>query len=78
MIVLKNGKIFNQTISKKGFTKRAFARHCGLSESTLIQISNGKQSPRADTAKKICDGLQLHFDDVFTIKDNSEINKVVI
>lgn len=69
MIVLKNILLFNQTVSKKGFTKRSFARHCGLSESTFIQVSNGKQSPRPDTAKKICNGIEMGFDDVFDIRE---------
>ncbi|UJF27447.1 helix-turn-helix transcriptional regulator [Planococcus sp. 107-1] len=72
MIVLKSLQIFNQSVSKKGFTKRSFARHCGLSESTYIQISNGKQSPRPDTAKKICNGLGLDFDDIFDIRDKPD------
>lgn len=68
MIKLKCRDEFNSIIAKGGFTKRGLARKCGLSESTLIQISNGKQSPRADTAKKICSALQLNFDDIFLIK----------
>ena len=69
MIVLKSHVEFNQMIAKSGFSKRGFARKSGLSESTFIQISNGKQSPRPNTAKKICDGLQLSFDDIFVIKE---------
>ncbi|MBT2569851.1 helix-turn-helix transcriptional regulator [Planococcus sp. ISL-110] len=78
MIVLKNPRQFNRTVSEKGFSKRAFARHCGISESTLIQISNSKQCPRPDTAKKICEGLQLNFNDIFTIKEKVETKRVVI
>lgn len=77
MITLKFRDEFNQIIAKNGFSKRAFARKCGLSESTFIQISNGKQSPRPDTAKKICDGLQLSFDDIFSIKDKTVTKKEV-
>lgn len=68
MIKLKCRDDFNAVIAKSGFTKRGLARKCGLSESTLIQISNGKQSPRADTAKKICSALQVNFDDIFMIE----------
>ncbi|MFF2752767.1 helix-turn-helix transcriptional regulator [Psychrobacillus sp. NPDC058041] len=71
MITLKFRDEFNRIIAKDGFSKRAFARKCGLSESTIIQISNGRQSPRPDTAKKICDGLQLNFDDIFSIKEKT-------
>lgn len=75
MIRLKFQNEFNQMIAKSGFSKRAFARKCGLSESTFIQISNGKQFPRPNTAKKICVGLNLDFDDVFIIE---ECNKKVV
>ena len=32
LIVLKSRTDFNQTIAKGGFSKRAFARKCGLTE----------------------------------------------
>lgn len=68
MITLKSQDNFNQMVAKKGYSKRSFARKSGLSESTFIQISNGKQSPRPETAKKIYKTLGLTFDDVFMIK----------
>lgn len=71
LIVLKSRSEFNEIIAKRGFSKRAFARESGMSEATFIQISNGKQSPRPDTAKKICDTLLLNFDDIFTIEERS-------
>lgn len=76
MISLKCSEEFNQTLVKKGFSKRAFARESGLSESTFIQISNGKQSPRPGTAKKICDALLMDFDEIF-IMEKSEVTKNV-
>ncbi|KMN42329.1 helix-turn-helix transcriptional regulator [Bacillus sp. LK2] len=76
MIILKSRSEFNEIIAKRGFSKRAFARESGMSEATFIQISNGKQSPRPNTAKKICDTLLLNFDDIFTIEErSSEKNK---
>lgn len=69
LIVLKSRSEFNGIIARKGFSKRAFARESGVSEATFIQISNGKQSPRPDTAKKICDTLLLSFDDIFVIEE---------
>lgn len=71
LIVLKSRSEFNGIIAKRGFSKRAFARESGVSEATFIQISNGKQSPRPDTAKKICDTLLLNFDDIFAIEERS-------
>lgn len=74
MIILKSKTDFNEKLIKEGFSKRAFAQKSGIPCSTLIQISNGKQSPRAGTAKKICDALGVNFDDLFKIV-NSQTNK---
>lgn len=71
LIVLKSRTELNEIIAKRGFSKRAFARKSGMSEATFIQISNGRQSPRPDTAKKICDALLLKFDDIFAIEERS-------
>ncbi|AXF57409.1 helix-turn-helix transcriptional regulator [Salicibibacter kimchii] len=73
MITLKSQDKFNQKILKKGFSKRAFAKKCGVSESAFIQISNGKQSPRPETAKKICESLNHDFDDIFEIKEKEGV-----
>ncbi|SEM80218.1 DNA-binding transcriptional regulator, XRE-family HTH domain [Terribacillus saccharophilus] len=67
MIILKQKDDFQKELIKRGYSKRSFARSHGIAESTLIQISNGKQSPRPETAKRICEGLKVNFDDVFTI-----------
>lgn len=68
MIRLKSLEEFNEIITKKGFSKRALAEKSGLSVSTLVQISNGKQSPRPHTAKKICEALNMNFEDLFIIR----------
>ncbi|WP_257009735.1 XRE family transcriptional regulator [Evansella halocellulosilytica] len=52
MIVLKSKKDFNQRLIREGFSKCSFAKINGISGATLIQISNGKQYPRPETAKK--------------------------
>ncbi|CAM4215094.1 hypothetical protein BAMA_02035 [Bacillus manliponensis] len=68
MIILKSKEGLKMKIIKKGFSKRSFARKNNIAESTFIQISNGKQSPRPLTAKKICEGLEVDFDDIFTVQ----------
>lgn len=73
MITLKSREEFNQHIVKSGYSKRAFARKSGVSESTLIQISNGKQFPRPETARKICETLNQGFDDLFEFKLKQEV-----
>jgi DNA-binding XRE family transcriptional regulator len=67
VIVLKSKSALNQKLIKNGFSKRGFAKEYGLAEATFIQISNGKRSPRPQTAKKICEALKVGFDEVFEI-----------
>lgn len=69
VIRLKSRRGFSQKLIKLGFSKRGFARTIGLSEATLIQISNGKQSPRPETARKICEALKVDFDAIFEISN---------
>jgi DNA-binding XRE family transcriptional regulator len=70
MITLKSKLGFYRVIAKKGFSKRSLAREIGVSESTLIQVSNGKQSPRPDTAMKISKALEVDFDDIFDVVES--------
>ncbi|WP_374966261.1 helix-turn-helix transcriptional regulator [Lysinibacillus sp. RS5] len=70
VIILKSKTDFDQKIIKLGFSKRGFARSIGVSEATMIQISNGKQSPRPGTAKKICEALKEDFDIIFEISND--------
>lgn len=72
MILLRSKKEFNEKIIKCGFSKRGFAQKNNISEATLIQISNGKQYPRPKTAKKICEGLGVQFDDIFMIAEEKQ------
>ncbi|MGR7908536.1 helix-turn-helix transcriptional regulator [Lysinibacillus capsici] len=67
MIILKSKSEFNEKIIKLGFSKRSFAKSSGISEAALIRISNGKQSPRPETAIKICRAMQADFDSIFKI-----------
>lgn len=69
MAQLKSQVIFKEALIKLGFSKRGFARFIGVSEATLIQISNGKQSPRPETARKICKALNVEFDEIFAISN---------
>lgn len=76
MIILKSKKEFNERLIKDGFSKRGFAQKSCVPYATLIQISNGKQSPRPETAKKICEALGVNFDDIFRIVGPSGNNKI--
>lgn len=76
LIKLKSKKEFNELLVKEGYSKRSFARKSDLSESTIIQISNEKQSPRPENAKKICEALERGFDDIFIIEEAKQVNVV--
>ncbi|MFZ3580322.1 helix-turn-helix transcriptional regulator [Virgibacillus sp. DJP39] len=69
MILLRSKKEFEEKLIKLGYSKRKFAVKVNISETALLQIINGKQFPRPQTAKKICEGLDVNFDDVFTINE---------
>ncbi|MFF5993959.1 helix-turn-helix transcriptional regulator [Lysinibacillus sp. KU-BSD001] len=76
MILIKSQVDFNSLLIKSGFSKRSFAKSCGISAASLIQISNRRQSPRPGTAKKICDTIGKSFDEIFEITEsNCEVFK---
>lgn len=71
MIELKSKKEFNLKIITLGYSKRGLARASGVSEATIIKISNGRQSPRPETAKKICKVLGVEFSEIFKVSDRT-------
>lgn len=52
---------------KKGLSTRAFYNMAGISSATLCKIENYNTSLLPQTAKKICEALELKFDDLFEI-----------
>lgn len=52
---------------KKGMSLRLLSKAAGLSSATVFKIENGEYAPLPSTAKKICDALEIRFDDIFEI-----------
>ncbi len=59
---------FNELIIRRGLTKNALGKKAGISSPMIVQISNGIRNPSPPIAKKICNVLEIKFDDIFTIE----------
>ena len=66
-IVLKNPKDLKQVIIREGFTERSLSEAIGRSSSYINQMINQNRNPKADTAKLICEKLEIVFEDYFFI-----------
>lgn len=53
---------------KKGFSRGFLATEVGVRTLTISRIEKGEVSPTPKTAKKICDALNIEFDEIFIIK----------
>lgn len=67
-IRLKNSEEFNMTLLLKGFSQRGFGRAVGISEPYANQIANGERNPGPNVAKRICDVLEVKFEDIFFVE----------
>jgi len=68
-IILKDIGNFHVLLLRKGFTKRELGRQAGISEVYAQQIANGDRNPGAKVARRICESLEVEFDDIFFIAD---------
>jgi|GEM_PF-682919 len=68
-INLKDIEKFHELLLRKGFTRRELGRQAGISEVYAQQISNGDRNPGAKVARRICESLEVEFDDIFFIVD---------
>jgi len=66
-IILKDIGNFQVLLLRKGFTKRELGRQAGISEVYAQQIANGDRNPGAKVARRICESLEVEFDDIFFI-----------
>jgi transcriptional regulator with XRE-family HTH domain len=66
-IELKDAQIFGELLIKKGLSKKAFAEAASIGQVTALQICNGDRKPSPRIAKRICETLEVEFDDVFNI-----------
>jgi DNA-binding XRE family transcriptional regulator len=72
-IKLRDVDQFNEMLIRKGFTKSELAASIELSVPRTIQISNGDHGPGVKVAKRICQTLEVEFDDVFKIVKTEQI-----
>jgi DNA-binding XRE family transcriptional regulator len=71
IIKLRDPKDFSKRVMIAGFSQRSFAKHIKVSDPYMNQIFNEKRDPSAKIAKKMCEGLEVTFDDIFfIINDN--------
>lgn len=75
-IAIKDSAAFNVILIHKGFTQRSFSIQAGISHSMISQIAKGLRNPSPRTAKRICEVLEVQFDDIFEIKDVKPLKKV--
>ncbi|MNT63065.1 Helix-turn-helix domain protein [compost metagenome] len=73
-IEFKDPKAFQRVLMSKGYSQRGFASYADISGPYMSQIIKGKRNPSPNMAKKICDTLDLKFDDIFFI-DNGYKSK---
>ncbi|OKP81595.1 hypothetical protein A3842_10970 [Paenibacillus sp. P3E] len=66
-ISFKDPKKFSKILMINGYNQRKFASAADISGPYMSQIIKGKRNPSPNMAKKICDTLDLKFDDIFFI-----------
>lgn len=66
-IKLNSALKFDEILIRKGFSKRAFAKVAGIGESTIVKICSFDRNPSPRTAKRICEALEIDFDELFEI-----------
>jgi DNA-binding XRE family transcriptional regulator len=67
-IRLKNAADFEEQLIRNGYSKRSFAEAAGIGQVTVLQIVNGDRRPSPRIAKRICEALEVEFDDIFVIE----------
>jgi DNA-binding XRE family transcriptional regulator len=74
-IYIRDRQKLNESIMKKGLTRRGFGKAIGLSHSTITQLLNGSRNPSPPTARKIVEFLESDFDEIFFIDDGYKSNQ---
>lgn len=70
-IRLKNATEFKRILMEKGFSYRSLAEVAKLSYVSINDIANEKKRPTPKTAKRICEALDLEFQDIFFIVNDN-------
>jgi transcriptional regulator with XRE-family HTH domain len=66
---LKSPQELRSLMIQKGFNQTSFAKHIDLSYEYLSKIVNEQLFPSGKAARKIYEGLDLEFDDIFFIEN---------
>lgn len=72
-IQLKNVEQFLEMLIRKGHTRRSLAGVANVGEATVVMIANGDRNPSPQTAKRICEALEVEFDDIFVIEKREQV-----
>ena len=67
MIKLIDKENLQELLSKKGITKNSLKSATNISESYADSILKGKVSPSPKVARKICELLDVSFNDIFYV-----------
>ena len=54
---------------KKGYSRYSLSIKAGLSKLAVSRIEKGEVTPTPKSAKKICDALNVEFDEIFSIQE---------
>lgn len=54
-------------IASRGYSLRGFSDEIGASSSYMSQVIRGVRTPSPQLAKRICDHLNIQFDELFTV-----------
>lgn len=65
MKILVNKDAFIHARLIMGFSQRELAKIANLSSALICQVENGDRNPSPNSAKKICDALNVEFEAIF-------------
>lgn len=74
-ISFKDPKSFRRMLMSNGYSQRKFASAADISGPYMSQIVQGKRNPSPNMAKKICDTLEVQFDDIFFVDSGYKSNQ---
>lgn len=66
---------FSELLMRNGDSLRSFARQAGISSPYMSQLIKGNRNPSPKMAKKICESLEVKFDDIFFIDSGYKSNQ---
>lgn len=66
-IYVKNKSVFQENLLKSGLSMKRLSHVCGISQTYMSMVVNGKKSPSGTLSKKILEKLDVKFDDIFFI-----------